>query len=77
MRENSGKGESSNNLNDPTLKEHEAEKGKSGEAMLKKRDEGKEAHGGDVAPPNSDDAGATRSPEMGEPEPGQSDHLSR
>ena len=67
MRGNSGKGDSNNNLRDPTLKEHEAERGKSGEAILKRKDD-KEAHGGDVAPPNSDDAGATRSPEMGEPE---------
>ena len=34
MRENSGKGDSHTGLLDPTTKEHEAEKGKSGEAML-------------------------------------------
>ena len=58
MRENSGQGDSTTNLRDPTLKEHEAEKGKSGRA----------AHGGDVAPPNSDDAGARQSPESGPPD---------
>ena len=29
---------------------------------------GKEAHGGDVAPPNSDDAGQRQSPESGPPD---------
>ncbi len=29
---------------------------------------GKEAHGGDVAPPNADDAGRRLSPESGPPE---------
>jgi len=58
MRENSGKGDSNNNLLDPTLKEHEAEKGKSGRA----------AHGGDLAPPNSDEAGKRQSPESGPPD---------
>ena len=33
MRDNSGKGESVNNLHDPTLKEKEREQGKSGEAI--------------------------------------------
>lgn len=33
MRDNSGKGESKNNLRDPTLKEHERARGVSGEAI--------------------------------------------
>lgn len=33
MRSNSGKGKSNNNNLDPTLKEHEAARGKSGEAI--------------------------------------------
>ena len=58
MRENSGKGEGTNNLLDPTLKEKEQapERG------------GKEAHGGDLAPPNKDDAGRVIAPEKGEPD---------
>ena len=67
MRENSGKGDGTNNLKDPTLKDHEAEKGKSGKAILD-RDDGKDAHGGDLAPPNRDNAGEVQSPEMGEPD---------
>lgn len=34
MRENSGKGDSNTGLLDPTIKEHEEEQGKSGEAPL-------------------------------------------
>jgi len=37
MRSNSGRGESSNNLHDPTLRDKEREKGQSGEAMLKEK----------------------------------------
>jgi hypothetical protein len=33
MRDNSGNGKSSNNTGNPTLKEHEREKGVSGEAI--------------------------------------------
>lgn len=33
MRSNSGSGKSKNNNHDPTLKEHEAARGKSGEAI--------------------------------------------
>ena len=33
MRSNSGGGKGKNNLHDPTLKEHEAEKGRSGGAV--------------------------------------------
>ena len=58
MRENSGKGDSTTNLLDPTLRDHERATGESGKA----------AHKGDVQPPNNDDAGAVRSPETGEPE---------
>lgn len=36
MRSNSGSGKSNNNLHDRTLKEHEAARGKSGEAILDK-----------------------------------------
>lgn len=35
MRENSGKGDSHTGLLDPTIKEHEAEQGRSGQAPLK------------------------------------------
>ena len=34
MRDNSGGGKSSNNTGNPTLKDHEREKGVSGEAIL-------------------------------------------
>ena len=34
MRTNSGAGKAKNNNHDPTLKEHEAAKGRSGEAIL-------------------------------------------
>lgn len=37
MRENSGKGDSHTGLLDPTLKEREAEKGRTGEAPLDKK----------------------------------------
>ncbi len=37
MRENSGKGDSHTGLLDPTLKEHEAKKGRSGQASLKSK----------------------------------------
>ena len=43
---------------DPKLKDHEAGVGIDGRA----------AHGGDVAPPNSDDAGRRQSPESGPPD---------
>ena len=66
MRENSGKGDSHTGLLDPTVKERDAEKGRSGQAPLQAKET--EAHGGDVQPPNRDDAGAPRSPETGEPE---------
>lgn len=56
MRSNSGSGKSNNNLLDPTLKEHERAGGDL---------PGKKAHGGDVAPPNSDEAGKRQSPESG------------
>ena len=58
MRSNSGSGKSTNNLHDPTLKEHGGAGGVSG----------KKSHGGDVAPPNSDDAGRRQSPESGPPD---------
>lgn len=38
MRENSGKGDSHTGLLDPTIKEREAEKGRSGQAVLKGKD---------------------------------------
>ena len=40
MRENSGKGDSNTGLKDPTIKEREAEKGRSGQAMLKEKTKG-------------------------------------
>ena len=40
MRSNSGQGESSNNLHDPTLRDKEREKGVSGEALLKEKKAG-------------------------------------
>lgn len=39
MRSNSGSGEATNNLHDPTLKEKERARGKSGEAVLDAKDE--------------------------------------
>ena len=66
MRENSGKGDSHTGLLDPTTKEHEAKRSRSGQAPLRKKVT--EAHGGYVQPPNNDDAGAPRTPEIGEPE---------
>ena len=41
MRSNSGSGKSQNNFHDPTLKEHEQARGKSGEATSAKAGEGK------------------------------------
>ena len=38
MRENSGKGDSHTGLLDPTIKEREAEQGRSGEAPLEGKD---------------------------------------
>lgn len=37
MRSNSGSGDSKNNNRDPTLKEHERERGHSGEAIVGER----------------------------------------
>ena len=42
MRDNSGQGKSSNNNRNPTLKEHERERGKSGEAITGKKKAGGE-----------------------------------
>ena len=42
MRSNSGRGESSNNLHDPTLRDKERAKGVSGEAVLEKKKAGSE-----------------------------------
>ena len=39
MRSNSGSGDGTNNLHDPTLKEKERARGKSGEAVLDRKDE--------------------------------------
>ena len=50
--DNGGKG---NDPLDPALDDHEAGVGLDGKA----------AHGGDVAPPNSDEAGRRQSPESG------------
>jgi hypothetical protein len=41
MRSNSGSGKSQNDLHDPTLKEQEEARGKSGEATAAKSGEGK------------------------------------
>lgn len=57
MRDNSGKGDSENNLRDPTIEENAKVKGH----------RGKEAHGGDVAAPNDDQAGRRQSPQSGDP----------
>jgi hypothetical protein len=54
MRSNSGSGKSNNNLHDPTMKEHEEARHKSGEA-----------HQGDLEPANSDEAGEPRQPAAG------------
>ena len=40
MRSNSGSGKSQNNLHDPTLRDHEQARGKSGEATATKSGEG-------------------------------------
>ena len=40
MRENSGQGESSNNLRDPTLRDHERAGGTSGEAVHGEKEAG-------------------------------------
>ena len=50
MRENSGKGDSHTGLMDPTIKEREAEKGRSGQAVLKGDD--KTGHKRKSAPDN-------------------------
>ena len=42
MRSNSGRGESSNNLHDPTLRDKERAKGVSDEAVLKEKKAGGE-----------------------------------
>ena len=42
MRSNSGRGESSNNLHDPTLRDKERAKGVSGQAVLEKKKAGNE-----------------------------------
>jgi hypothetical protein len=58
MRSNSGKGKSHNNLLDPTMKEHEE----------RRKDVGKgpaQAHGGDLEPANSDEAGRPQQPAAG------------
>ena len=54
MSSNNGSGKS--NDNDPTRKENVG------------GIPGKESHGSDVAPPNSDDAGQRQSPESGPPD---------
>jgi hypothetical protein len=41
MRSNSGSGKANNNLHDPTLRDHEQARGKSGEATAAKAGEGK------------------------------------
>jgi hypothetical protein len=41
MRSNSGSGKANNNLHDPTLKEQEQARGKSGQATAAKSGEGK------------------------------------
>ena len=40
MRDNSGSGKSKNNNHDPTLKEHERARGKSGEAIVGEQKKG-------------------------------------
>ena len=67
MRENSGKGDSHTGLLDPTIKEREAEQGRSGKAVHKEHETG-DAHGGDLEPPQSDEEGRRKSPESGPPD---------
>ena len=50
MRENSGKGDSHTGLMDPTIKEREAEQGRSGQAPLKGKD--KAGHKTSTSPDN-------------------------
>ena len=40
MRHNSGKGDSTNNRGNPTLEEHERERGRSGEAIVGEKKSG-------------------------------------
>jgi hypothetical protein len=56
MRENSGKGDSHTGLMNPTIKEREAEKGRSGQAMLK----GKSKSGHQRGPSPDNRAGGAR-----------------
>ena len=56
MTGNNGSGKSGHHPEDPTRKENVG------------GIPGKESHGGDVAPPNSDDAGRRQSPESGPPD---------
>ena len=58
MSSNSDSGKGEGNSEGQTRKEHEGPGGLPG----------KQAHGGDVAPPNSDDAGTRQSPESGPPD---------
>ena len=56
MPSNDGPGKNEHRLNDPTRKDNVG------------GIPGKESHNGDVAPPNSDDAGRRLSPESGPPD---------
>lgn len=58
MRSDNDPGKPGSDPLDPKLKDHEAGVGIDGRA----------AHGGDVAPPNSDEAGRRQSPESGPPD---------
>lgn len=57
MPDDSGRSDG-NNQRAPTLKEQQHDRGR----------DGKSVHGGDLAPPNKEDAGRVIAPEKGEPE---------
>lgn len=58
MSDNGGKGESTSNRHDPANEEHDREHGQGGKSV----------HGGDLAPPNQDDAGRVIAPQKGDPQ---------
>lgn len=69
MGSNSGSRDASNNNLDPTLNEHgeDTDRARTGQENVGGIP-GKESHGGDVAPPNADDAGRRQSSESGPPD---------
>ena len=58
MSDDNNKGEGTDTHLEPTDEEQENEQGRSG----------KSSHGGDLAPPNKDDAGRVIAPQKGDPQ---------